>query len=242
MDIGERIKFCRKHRGMTQDRLAEETGIHPVSIRKYETGKMVPKPEQIERIAKAINVTYSAISGDYDVVFPVGRFPEVISLLMMLFHSGIITIEGEKNGEQKIEPSTAKMKVNPSIARFFNVESPNAKIALEQGWLTANDPRIMNFFSEYEAVVSAYEQAVREGKEHPSEEQEQVIQQRKQKMEKTQMLMQLKPLVLPMDFDYDIETDGDYDPEDYGPVFAEMLEEKRKRQRNPEEKNEKSTM
>ena len=70
MDIGERIKFCRKHRGMTQDRLAEETGIHPVSIRKYETGKMVPKPEQIERIAKALNVTYSAISGDYDVVFP----------------------------------------------------------------------------------------------------------------------------------------------------------------------------
>lgn len=61
---------------------------------------MVPKPEQIERIAKALNVTYSAISGDYDVVFPVGRFPEVI-------HSGIITIEGEKNGEQKIEPSTA---------------------------------------------------------------------------------------------------------------------------------------
>ena len=50
------------------------------------------------------------------------------------------------------------------------------------------------------------------------------------------MLVRLKPLVLPMDFDYDIETDGDYDPEDYGPVFAEMLEEKRKRQRNPEEK------
>lgn len=43
------------------------------------------------------------------------------------------------------------------------------------------------------------------------------------------MLMQLKPLVFPMDFDYDIETDGDYDPEDYGPVFAEMLKEKRKR-------------
>lgn len=56
------------------------------------------------------------------------------------------------------------------------------------------------------------------------------------------MLMQLKPLVLLMDFDYDIETDGDYDPEDYDPVFAEMLKEKRKRQRNPEGKNEKSTM
>lgn len=35
---------------------------------------MVPKPEQIERIAKALNVTYSAISGDYDVVFRLDAF------------------------------------------------------------------------------------------------------------------------------------------------------------------------
>ena len=37
MTIGEKIKYCRKQIGITQDKLAELTGIHPVSIRKYET-------------------------------------------------------------------------------------------------------------------------------------------------------------------------------------------------------------
>ena len=41
MTIGEKIKYCRKQIGITQDKLAELTGIHPVSIRKYETNKMV---------------------------------------------------------------------------------------------------------------------------------------------------------------------------------------------------------
>ena len=39
MTIGEKIKYCRKQIGITQDKLAELTGIHPVSIRKYETNK-----------------------------------------------------------------------------------------------------------------------------------------------------------------------------------------------------------
>ena len=33
MTIGEKIKYCRKQIGITQDKLAELTGIHPVSIR-----------------------------------------------------------------------------------------------------------------------------------------------------------------------------------------------------------------
>ena len=42
MTIGERIKYCRKRIHMTQNDLAEATGIHPVTIRKYETNKIVP--------------------------------------------------------------------------------------------------------------------------------------------------------------------------------------------------------
>ena len=43
MTIGKKIKYLREHRGMTQAELAEATGIHPVSIRKYETDKMTPQ-------------------------------------------------------------------------------------------------------------------------------------------------------------------------------------------------------
>ncbi len=49
MTIGEKIKYCRKQIGITQDKLAELTGIHPVSIRKYETNKMQPQPPQLEK-------------------------------------------------------------------------------------------------------------------------------------------------------------------------------------------------
>ena len=54
MTIGEKIKYCRKQIGITQDKLAELTGIHPVSIRKYETNKMQPQPPQLEKIAAAL--------------------------------------------------------------------------------------------------------------------------------------------------------------------------------------------
>ena len=47
---------------MTQSQLAERTGIHPVSIRKYETNKTIPQPEQIRRIADVLCVSYTAIA------------------------------------------------------------------------------------------------------------------------------------------------------------------------------------
>ena len=51
MTIGEKIKHYRKLSGMTQSELAERSGIHPVTIRKYET-----KTEQIIKIANALGV------------------------------------------------------------------------------------------------------------------------------------------------------------------------------------------
>ena len=63
MTIGEKIKYCRKQIGITQDKLAELTGIHPVSIRKYETNKMQPQPPQLEKIAAALGVSYNALNG-----------------------------------------------------------------------------------------------------------------------------------------------------------------------------------
>ena len=48
MTTGERIRYFRKQRKLTQVQLAEMTGIHPVSIRKYEINLMQPQIEQIE--------------------------------------------------------------------------------------------------------------------------------------------------------------------------------------------------
>ena len=56
MTLGEKIKFHRTRRGITQMRLGEMTGIHEVSIRKYELDKNVPKHEHLVAISDALAV------------------------------------------------------------------------------------------------------------------------------------------------------------------------------------------
>ena len=56
MDIAERIKKLREIYNITSNDLAKITGIHPVSIRKYETNKMVPGIEVIDKMCEAIRL------------------------------------------------------------------------------------------------------------------------------------------------------------------------------------------
>ena len=58
MDIAERIKKLREVYGITSNDLAKITGIHPVSIRKYETNKMVPGIEVIDKMCESLELPY----------------------------------------------------------------------------------------------------------------------------------------------------------------------------------------
>lgn len=56
MTLGEKIKFYRKNRGLTQKELGQATNIHEVAIRKYELDKVRPRPEQLEKISQTLNI------------------------------------------------------------------------------------------------------------------------------------------------------------------------------------------
>ena len=56
MTLGEKIKHHRTMKGLTQKQLGEMTGIHEVSIRKYEANKLAAKREQLEKIADVLGV------------------------------------------------------------------------------------------------------------------------------------------------------------------------------------------
>ncbi|MEE1035230.1 MAG: helix-turn-helix transcriptional regulator [Agathobacter sp.] len=56
MTLGEKIKHHRTMKGLTQKQLGEMTGIHEVSIRKYEANKIAAKREQLEKIADVLGV------------------------------------------------------------------------------------------------------------------------------------------------------------------------------------------
>lgn len=67
MTTGERIRAKRQAAGMTQKALGEACEIAEPTIRRYETGKLNPKIETLEKIAGALNIKAEALRGDTDV-------------------------------------------------------------------------------------------------------------------------------------------------------------------------------
>ena len=66
MTVGERIRAARKAQGLTQKQLGEKCGIAEPTIRRYELGKLNPKPDTLKKIAKALGVLWLSL-GDYDL-------------------------------------------------------------------------------------------------------------------------------------------------------------------------------
>ena len=57
LSFADKLRHIRKERGWTQDKLAEELGIHGRQIGKYELGIVLPGAETLIKIAKTLNVS-----------------------------------------------------------------------------------------------------------------------------------------------------------------------------------------
>ena len=62
LTMGDRIRFVRQFRGLTQTELAEKVGLPPgengrIRISQYENGTHVPKEEMLEKISSVLGVT-----------------------------------------------------------------------------------------------------------------------------------------------------------------------------------------
>ena len=64
MTIGERIYYCRIENKMTQNQLAEKAGMADSAIRKYESGRVTPKFDTLNRIAAALDVPWTTLYPD----------------------------------------------------------------------------------------------------------------------------------------------------------------------------------
>lgn len=63
MDIGSKIKELRSKKNLTQKELARISEIAEITIRKYENGERKPKIEQLQKIAKVLDVTVDELLG-----------------------------------------------------------------------------------------------------------------------------------------------------------------------------------
>lgn len=159
LTVGEKIKYFRKRLGFTQDQLAEMTGIHPVSIRKYETNKMQPQAAQVERIAEALHVNRSAIDG-FGSLPRLDTIGDLTGLLMEWHKAGILRIQGERDSEKLIIADTVTFKPNPFLIDYFHIvpaaDKKKEAISCDDFLIILKDKALLDDLLKWERLYGVY--------------------------------------------------------------------------------------
>lgn len=132
MNIADRIKRLRELFGITSNDLAKITGIHPVSIRKYETNKMVPGIEVIDKMCDALKLPRMIFEG-----FPkqhtnyrfTGDFYQQLFLLL-----DNETLIANKEGEYNFATGENDrfFSINQELAKYIKVKHGDTIIPLDE--------------------------------------------------------------------------------------------------------------
>lgn len=77
--IADKIKNFRKAKKMSQKELSERSGINLSIIKKYETGYRNPKPDQLEKIAAALEISSTEL-----LPINISNVNDILSLLMKI--------------------------------------------------------------------------------------------------------------------------------------------------------------
>ena len=160
MTIGERIKYFRKKAGITQAELARRTGIHPVSVRKYETNKMTPQTQHICKIAEALGVNSFALTGIEDHINFEGD-GNIVGILIFLFQNHFLEISGIRNQPgRRLEHDSLKIRVNPALAKLFSVEADDKTFNAEDLILRFKSEDLRYIFAAWESIMKYDEEGI----------------------------------------------------------------------------------
>lgn len=130
MTLGEKIKFHRSMKGLTQKQLGDMTGIHEVSIRKYEANKIAPKREQLERIADCLGVPFNEFLN-----LKISTDSDILPLLFAIDEVFDIEITSDDN-------ETFKMNFKEPMLNYFLRDWRNMKQLSEVGGVGEKDYNI----------------------------------------------------------------------------------------------------
>ena len=120
-DLSLKIKRLRKLRGLSQEDLANLSGIHLSTIKKYERDFRNPKPETIEIIAKALGVSLHTLMD-----FKIETVSDILSLLIKMDEQSCMEWTGKKDKKGNYIPSSVHIAfrddmVNEALARYMTI-------------------------------------------------------------------------------------------------------------------------
>ncbi len=84
-DFGERVRFFREQQGISQEKLAERSGLHPTYIGQVERGEKNCTLESAEKISNGLNIPIEKLIGkitslDNDEDIPQRIYDKILKL------------------------------------------------------------------------------------------------------------------------------------------------------------------
>ncbi|MBC8597437.1 helix-turn-helix domain-containing protein [Qingrenia yutianensis] len=195
MTIGEKIKYFRTRIGITQAKLAELSGIHPVSIRKYETNKMVPQSPQIDRIAEALGISSFAIAG-FENNIRLETIGDFMGLLIMLIKTKIVVVNGERGADDIYKPETVSFEVNPLISQFFNANISEKEFNAKDIMYHLKRKNLLQDLLSWEKINYGYEKCAAKYSDTPDKNTQAALEQLKNDKEAIEMELQRSGILL----------------------------------------------
>ena len=133
MTIGEKIKYFRNIRGISQETLGQLSGINSATIKKYEYGIRNPKPDQLLKISNALGISIN-IFMDFDIE----TVSDVLSLLFKMDEQIDMRFEAEKDEDGSYKPSTLKISfqnnlINKKLCTYMKALDIRERLESEKG-------------------------------------------------------------------------------------------------------------
>ena len=122
MTTGEKIKYFRNMRGISQEILGQISGINSATIKKYEYGIRNPKPDQLLKIANALGISINLFM-DFDIE----TVSDVLTLLFKMDEQVDMSFEAEKDEDGNFIPATMKISfkrhaINKKLCTYLKVK------------------------------------------------------------------------------------------------------------------------
>ena len=195
MTIGEKIKYFRSRIGITQAKLAELSGIHPVSIRKYETNKMIPQAAQIDRLAEALGVSSFALAG-FENNIRLETVGDFMGLMIMLIKTKIVSINGEREESGMINAYTVEFVINPFITNFFDAKSDKSELSANALLYYLKNENILSDILKWERINHRYEKCAAEICDTSDKELINILEELKEQKEMIELELQHSSIML----------------------------------------------
>ena len=151
MTVGEKIKYYRNIRGISQEMLGNLSGINPYGIRN-------PKPDQLLKITNALGISINLFM-DFDIE----TVSDVLSLLFKLDEQVDMKFEAERDENGEFIPSTVKFSfqnaaINNKLCTYLKAKQIKENLENSKNKLSAED--------NYAETITEIEQNMEDIKNH----------------------------------------------------------------------------